>query len=184
MHVKTRKYSRLIHIYLSLFFSILIIGYALSGLVLNHRRDFNPDYKISNIDTTIPGIFPLSEKPKLTTIKEWIKQIDQKAKYTKHYFYNDRTLKIFLKQNSSMQIDLNNGAVFYEKLERRHVFYHLNNLHLNRNKFWTYFADFFAISLILITISGILMIKPKILLRKYLIIILIGLAIPLIFIFI
>ena len=49
----------------------------------------------------------------------------------------------------------------YEKLTPRYVISALTRLHYNPGKWWTYFADFFAVGLIILTITGLIMIKGK-----------------------
>ena len=41
-----RKWSRPVHRDLSFFFSGVLLIYAASGFMLNHKRDFNSDYSI------------------------------------------------------------------------------------------------------------------------------------------
>ena len=41
-----RKWSRLLHRDLSFFFAGILMIYAISGFMLNHKKDFNYDYLI------------------------------------------------------------------------------------------------------------------------------------------
>ena len=41
-----RKWSRLLHRDLSFFFAGILMIYAISGFMLNHKKDFNSDYLI------------------------------------------------------------------------------------------------------------------------------------------
>ena len=41
-----RKWSRPVHRDLSFFFSGVLLIYAVSGFMLNHKRDFNSDYSV------------------------------------------------------------------------------------------------------------------------------------------
>ena len=40
-----RKWSRLLHRDLSFFFAGILMIYAISGFMLNHKKDFNSDYR-------------------------------------------------------------------------------------------------------------------------------------------
>ena len=58
-------------------------------------------------------------------------------------------------------VDTGSGIGVHEKLVRRPVFSFMTKLHYNPGRAWTYFADAFAIAMILITLSGICMMKGK-----------------------
>lgn len=47
----------------------------------------------------------------------------------------------------------------YEGVKRRPLISSMVQLHFNPGKWWTWFADAFAVCLIIITVSGIVMIK-------------------------
>lgn len=179
-----RKWSRTIHRDLSFFFSGVIIIYAISGFVLNHKKDFNSNYSIKTYEFNIEGSYPLSQemftKEKVIAILE---PYNEAKNYTKHYFPSDETMKVFLKGGSSMEVNLENGNALYEQLRKRPIISKFNWLHYNPNKWWTIFSDIFAFSLIVITLTGLIITRGK----KGLwgrggIELLIGIIIPLLFI--
>ena len=43
---RVRKWSRSLHRDLSYFFTGVLVVYAVSGFMLNHKKDFNSDYSI------------------------------------------------------------------------------------------------------------------------------------------
>ena len=49
----------------------------------------------------------------------------------------------------------------YESLRRRPLVSTMTTMHYNPNKWWTWFADAFAVALITITLTGLLMLKGK-----------------------
>lgn len=53
-----RKWSRPVHRDLSFFFSGVLLIYAASGFMLNHKRDFNSDYSIRRQEVTLPETRP------------------------------------------------------------------------------------------------------------------------------
>jgi hypothetical protein len=157
-----RKWSRIIHRDLSFFFSGVIIIYAISGFVLNHKKDFNSDYSIKTYDFNIEGSYPLSQelftKEKVITILE---PYNEASNYTKHYFPQSETMKVFLKGGSSLQVDLASGNGLYEQVRKRPIISQFNWLHYNPHKWWTIFSDIFAFSLIVITLTGLVMTRGK-----------------------
>lgn len=180
-----RKWSRIIHRDLSFFFSGVIIIYAISGFVLNHKKDFNSDYSINTFNFNIAGNYPLHQddftKERVLSILEPYKEA---TNYTKHYFPNDNSMKVFLKGGSSLEIDLTDGTGLYERVRKRPIISQMNWLHYNPNKWWTLFSDIFAFALIIITITGLLITRGKKGLRgRGGIELIIGMLIPLGFIF-
>ena len=157
-----RKWSRIIHRDLSFFFSGVIIIYAISGFVLNHKKDFNSDYSIKTYDLNVEGNYHLSQelltKEKVISILE---PYNEANNYTKHYFPNNGTMKVFLKGGSSLEVDLANGNGLYEQVRKRPIISQFNWLHYNPHKWWTIFSDIFAFSLIVITLTGLLMTRGK-----------------------
>ena len=60
--VHLRKWFRIIHRDLSFFFSGVLIIYAVSGIMLNHRGDINPNYTIKRHSLQAEGTFPITEE--------------------------------------------------------------------------------------------------------------------------
>lgn len=157
-----RKWSRIIHRDLSYFFAGVIFIYTVSGVLLNHKKDFNADYNIRQEKRQVPGYFPkIPADFTETYILSLLHPLNEASNYTKHYFPNDRQMKVFLKGGSSVVVDIQTGETLYESVKKRPVFSALNRLHYNPGRWWTVFSDIFAFSLILITLSGLIMVKGK-----------------------
>ena len=91
-------------------------------------------------------------------------------------------MKVFLKGGSSLVVDTQTGAAVYEKLERRFLLSDMVKLHYNPGKWWTTFSDVFAVSLILITLTGLVMVKgPKGFWGRGGILFLVGIIVPILF---
>ncbi len=181
-----RKWSRTIHRDLSFFFSGIILVYAFSGIFLNHKADFNSNYSIKQHEFTVKGQHPLNASDfNAERVKEELLQpYDETQNYTKHYFPDSLTMKVFLKGGSSMVLSLETGKGVYESVKKRQIISSINRLHYNPNKWWTIFSDIFIGSLIIITITGLIMNKGKKgLMGRGGIELIIGIIIPLLFIF-
>lgn len=139
----------------------VILIYAVSGITMNHLKDFNPKYDITVNNYTVKGTFPTSHKFNKNEIIQLLKEVGEQDNYIKHFYPNNSTVKVFLKSGSSYILDTQTGNVAYEGIKKRPVFYQLSFLHYNPGTWWTYFSDLFAVCLILICISGILMNKGK-----------------------
>jgi len=157
-----RKWFRIIHRDLAFFFSGVVIIYAVSGIMLNHRNSINPNYTIRLQSLQAEGKFPMTkESVSKATVIDMLKPIKEEKNYTKHYFPENDKMKVFLKGGSSLEVDMQSGKAVYEALKRRPIISHFNRLHYNPGRWWTIFSDIFAVSLIIITITGILMNKGK-----------------------
>ena len=91
-------------------------------------------------------------------------------------------LKVFLKGGSSLTVRLSDGEAFYEKLTRRPVLGAMTRLHYNPGRWWTWFSDLFAVGLVAIVASGLLLLKgPKGLRGRGGVELAAGIAVPLLF---
>lgn len=181
-----RKWFRIIHRDLSYFFAGVICIYAISGICLNHKRDFNSNITISREQVIMKGSFPFAaDSVSKDMIHAFTAQLPDNETYTRHSSVGKDALKMFFKGGSSLEIDMNNGTALYEKVRRRPLFSSLNRLHYNPTRWWTWFSDIFAASLLIITLTGLFMVQgPKGLKGRGGIEFLIGILIPLLFIFI
>ena len=179
-----RKWLRNIHRELSYLFAGVICVYAISGICLNHKRDFNSNITISRHDLTLAGEFPsVADSVDKETLHTLITQIPDTETYTKHATVGENSVKVFFKGGSSLEIDMNTGSAKYEKIRRRPFFSSLNRLHYNPTRWWTWFSDIFAVCLLIITVTGLFMLKgPKGLIGRGGLEFLIGILIPLLFI--
>lgn len=177
-----RKWSRIIHRDLSYLFAGMILIYALSGILMNHRGDLNPHYSVERKEFNVT--LDLTDKAKVDKerVLAVLEPIGEAANYTKHYFPKDGQMKVFLKGGSNLSVDMQTGEAVYEKLERRFLLSDMVKLHYNPGRWWTMFSDVFAVSLVLITLTGMLILKgPKGLWGRGGILFIIGILIPVLF---
>jgi hypothetical protein len=89
--------------------------------------------------------------------------LDQYAsgeKYKNHYFPSEDEIKIFI-QDGSVNINTTTGIGVVETSKRRAIFHQVNYLHYNPRKWWTIFSDIYAVSLIILAVSGLFILKGK-----------------------
>ncbi len=159
MNIKWRKINRIFHRDLGYLFFGMTIIYALSGIAVNHLKDWNPNYivKIKEINLGYSLNKDNINKEQVLSI---LSEYDEGNNYKKYYFPRENTLKIFLR-NGSAEIDINTGIGKIEKIKKRQVFNQVNYLHYNPVKWWTVFSDIFSGSLIIIAITGLFVLKGK-----------------------
>ncbi len=154
-----RKINRVLHRDFGYFFVATSIIYGLSGIALNHLNDWNPSYVV-NTRTIRVNDLPPKENITRNYVFTLLDRLGEKNNYKKYYFPKNNRLKIFL-DGGSVVIDLDSGEGIIEKLRRRKVFHDMNYLHYNPGTWWTWFSDIYAGALILLSITGLFILRGK-----------------------
>ncbi|MFC2117562.1 PepSY-associated TM helix domain-containing protein [Bacteroidota bacterium] len=157
---KLRKWSRILHRDIGFFFIGTTIIYGLSGIALNHMKDWNPNYIVSrrNLITELDLNKSQNVEDNVLTLLD---RIDNRKNYRSYYFPNSTTIKIFLKGGSSVIVNTITGEGVAEFLKKRAVFYQSNVLHYNPTNWWKWFSDIFAGALIFFAITSTIMVRGK-----------------------
>ncbi len=160
MKINWRKVNNVLHRDVGYFFFGMCIIYAISGIALNHISDWDPNYIIENKSVQVD---PESVNSSMTgeQVKAMLSQLDVEKKIKKHYYPNPQTLKVFL-NGGSLTLNVQSGNGFLETVDRRPILFEVNYLHYNHTKFlWTWFSDIFAVALILLSFTGLFVLKGK-----------------------
>lgn len=155
--VVLRRWCRVIHRDLSFFFAGIILIYAVSGIVMNHKNSINPHYTVTRTEYKIAE--DLSDKSRVNeeTVKALLEPLGEVKNFTKYYYPKPDRIKVFLKGGSSLVVDTQSGDAVYESVKRRPLISSMVQIHYNPGRWWTWFADAFAVCLIIITLSGLVM---------------------------
>jgi hypothetical protein len=181
MAFKWRKWNKVVHRDFGYFFLGMTIIYALSGIAINHMKDWNPNYVLTVEDILIA---PMSEKPDKADLLKILATYGEEENYRNHYFPSDDLVKIFIDDGTAF-IDLTSGEGLIEKTKKRAVFREVNYLHYNPIKYWTWFSDIFSGALILLGITGILIPRgAKGITKRGAWLTILGFVIPMIYLFI
>jgi hypothetical protein len=163
----------------------VLLIYAVSGFMLNHKRDFNSDYSVRRTELVFAQEIPRAEQEwTRARAEELLLRVGEEGNYLKHYFPEPDRLKVFIRGGSSLTVDLASGHAVYESIRKRPVLSSLNRLHYNPSRWWTVFSDVFLAGLIVIVLSGLVMMRgPKGLRGRGGVELIAGILIPLLFIF-
>lgn len=173
-----RRWCRVLHRDLSYLFAGMVMIYAISGIYMNHRDKINPHYSVTRTVYQLADLPPQAEMDR-EAVEKVMGEVGVSERYTKHYFPSANHLKVFLKGGSSLEVDITSGKAVYESLRRRPLVSSMTTMHYNPNRWWTWFSDAFAVALLVITLTGLLMVKgSKGLWGRGGIELLIGIAIP------
>ncbi|HBC79479.1 MAG TPA: hypothetical protein DEO60_12980 [Bacteroidales bacterium] len=177
------RFNRVTHRDIGYLIAGLTIIYAISGIALNHKHDWNPNYIIENsgFKTDVNITRETLNKEKALEI---LKNVPGNPDYKTWYFPSGNILTIFI-EGGSVRINTKTGAGTIERITKRPLFYQLNFLHYNPGRWWKYFSDIFCICLILVTVTGLFLVKGKNgITRRGAILTGIGIILPLLFLFI
>jgi hypothetical protein len=177
------KLNRVTHRDLGYLIAGLTIIYAISGIALNHKNNWNPNYIFDNrsFTTNIPiNRESFNNKDAINILRSI--QADQEFKA--FHFPSGNKVTIFI-NNGFVQVNALTGEGVIQKISKRPLFYQLNFLHYNPGKWWKYFSDIFCVALILVTITGLFLIKGKNgITKRGAILTIIGIILPLLFLLI
>ncbi|MGZ2368355.1 PepSY-associated TM helix domain-containing protein [Ancylomarina sp. YFZ004] len=157
--MRSKQYwYRLLHRDFGYFYVGLILCFSISGIALNHRDIFNAQtYVVRNEPIQLENIDSLSISP-----ESYIKNISPSITNNKFrgVRMNKNEARVYF-EDAFANIDLLTGKGEIEYIETIPVLGHMSILHKLMNKWWVWFSDIFALALILISITGILLSKGK-----------------------
>lgn len=146
---------RNLHRDLGYFYIGLIISFAFSGILMNHRdsweaEKYNVDVK--EIEIKVPAKDEITEE----FARNFISKYDIKDTFRK-FKIKDSSLRISYK-NTDVEVDLTTGKGEIETYKKTPIISSMIKLHKNTSNWWIYYGDIFGISLITIAITGAIMI--------------------------
>ncbi|PID92200.1 MAG: hypothetical protein CSA96_04480 [Bacteroidetes bacterium] len=178
-----RKLNRSLHRDLGYLFFGMCLVYGVSGIALNHgvSRHWDPGLIHRTARYQYPGTLQKASFGK-EELQRILKLCGEEKSFKQFYFPDEEHAMLYLK-GGHIEVNLADGSIHLTRIRNRPVFRELNYLHYNKpRKLWTWFSDLFALSLILLAITGIFITKGKKGLKgRGAVLVLIGIAIPLLF---
>jgi hypothetical protein len=156
-----RKVCRFLHREFGYFAVGLTVVYAISGVAVNHVHHWNPNYadsvetyRIDPIDLETAGDTRAITETVLARLA-----LDEPVKNT--WRASPERLDVFV-EGATLEVHLPTGAVTRRGLDERPLLFDVNFMHLNAGKgFWTVVADFYAVLLFVLAITGIFLVRGK-----------------------
>jgi len=144
-------------------FGYLVIGltivFAVSGIALNHVKDWNPNYQVERL-THKMVLNPKQSDAQLNEALLAMFPINMQIKAT--YWETPKRYKLFFDSGGTLTANFAHEIAIYEKITARPILKKFNTLHLNELKFgWIIFSDIYAGLLIFLAISSLFMVKGK-----------------------
>ncbi len=148
---KVQRWFRVLHRDIGYLAVGITLVYALSGFFLSHKNIFSGT-KTEKFMANFP-----KELKNDTFIKYWNTNTSVKVN---HFKESDNQIKVFL-EGGTGHYDKSSGEVYYEIYHKRPIIIFLNQLHNNQKKGWIYIADIYALLLIFLAVSGLIMVNGK-----------------------
>jgi hypothetical protein len=153
-----RPWLRAFHRDIGYFAVGLTIVYALSGIAVNHLKDWDPNFKqvslTHHVALPLPADDDAAAKSALAAlgVHEQPREVYRASAAQLDVVFDKRTF----------HVDTTTGVVHEEGQTARPVLRAANWLHLNRGKkAWTYVADTYAAFLLFLAVSGLFMIPGR-----------------------
>lgn len=136
----------------------LTFVYALSGLAVNHIKDWDPNFTQVQKTHQLQGPFPKDDQ---AAAKKALMAIGVNAPPEDVFRVSKTELEIVL-GDITYHLDSTSGVLREEGQKPRLLLRTANWLHLNRGKkAWTYIADSYAVFLLFLASSGLFMIRGR-----------------------
>jgi hypothetical protein len=147
--------ARNIHRDLGYFYIGLIISFAFSGILMNHRDYWHPEkYTVATKAITVQ--LPTEEKISEKYAEELGKTLGIEDKIRRHSIKKG-TFKISFEQHD-VEIDMKTGKGEIVSFVKTPIISQTMKLHKSTSNWWIYYSDIFGLSLITIALTGAIMI--------------------------
>ena len=149
-----RRFLRIIHRDLGFLMVGISLVYGISGIYLNHLDGKDPAFRIEAKTVQLPANLNNDELK-----SAWDKD-EKLPKLNKVLRIDDSQSRLFLDGGIGVYNSIT-GSLNYELNKKRILIYWINKLHYNKVKGWSTVADIFAVSLILLAITGLFIVTGK-----------------------
>jgi hypothetical protein len=147
---------RNLHRDLGYFYMGLIVSFAFSGLLMNHREMWHAD-KYTTETKAIEVQLPQKEEITEEFAKELGKKLGINDKFRRRMVKKEEFKISF--ENHDVEIDMKTGKGEIVSFIKTPIISQTMKLHKSTSNFWIYYSDIFALSLITIALTGTIMIK-------------------------
>ena len=151
-----KKTFRNLHRDLGYFYIGLIVSFALSGLMMNHRDMWHPE-KYTTETKAIKVQLPEESEITDDFAEDLGKKLEIDDKMRRQTVKKE-TFKISF-ENTDVEIDMKTGKGEIISFIKTPIISQAMSLHKNTSNFWIYYSDIFALSLITIALTGTIMVK-------------------------
>jgi len=155
-----RRWNAVVHRDLGYLCAGLTIVYAVSGVAVNHRADWNPSYATRTDAVSLSGV-DLSAPTSDAFIGAVLARVGLEGHVRGTFRPDPSTMQVFL-EGATVTVDLARAEATVEMVRERALLRQANFLHLNEGKkLWTWMADAYAVALLLLAVTGLFVLRGK-----------------------
>lgn len=163
MSPKIRNFFRNYHRDIAYVFSGLIIAFSISGIALNHRREFNSrQYTMTSEEIKLN--LPTTEEYSDEIAQDLAPQLGIGNEY-RRFLIREGNLRLYF-EGAMAEVDLETGEGTLDFFGRRYGLAEMADLHQTTNPAWIWYSDIFGVAMLFITISGMFIAGGKHSFRK------------------
>ncbi len=158
--MKWRKWNNIVHRDVGYLCIGLTLVYAISGVAVNHVADWNPNFDISTVTSSI-GPVETVDREQGDVVTDVLARLNIEGEVRSSFRPEPEVLEIFL-EGTTVAVHLTDGSASVETIASRTGLREMNFLHLNHpKKLWTLMADLYAVALATLAITGMFVLKGK-----------------------
>lgn len=155
-----RRWNTAVHRDLGYLCAGLTLVYAISGVAVNHRSDWNPSWSITSQTVALGALNPDAPASE-DFAREVLDQVGLGGAIRGTFRPDPETVDIFL-DGGTVRVDLAAGEASVETVRPRFLLRAFNFLHLNEAKrLWTWMADLYAVALALLALTGLFVLRGR-----------------------
>lgn len=160
MASRWRRWNAAIHRDLGYLCAGLTVVYAVSGLAVNHRADWNPNYALRETTASLEGV-DLSDPRAPGFAERVLGALEVEGRFRGTFRPDPDTYQIFL-EGTTVTVDLPSRTASFQETKGRPGLRQANFLHLNEaKKLWTWMADLYAVALLILAVTGLFVLRGK-----------------------
>jgi hypothetical protein len=152
--MKIRYWLRVVHRDLGFLVVGISLVYGISGIYLNHLDGRDPAFR------TEEGSLQLSSDLTLSELEAAWNERDDLPPLKKILRIDETHSRLMLDGGIGVYNSAD-GRIDYERHTKRIFVYWINRLHYSKVKHWSPVADFYAVSLIFLAVSGVVIVRGK-----------------------
>ncbi|MDT8342654.1 MAG: PepSY-associated TM helix domain-containing protein [Longimicrobiales bacterium] len=138
----------------------LTLVYAVSGVAVNHRADWNPSYHITAETTQLGALDPAAPASEAFA-RSVLDELGIRGGIRGTFRPDPGSVEIFLEEGT-VAVDLATGVATVKVVRPRFLLRVFNFLHLNEpRRLWTWMADLYAVGLALLALTGLFVLKGQ-----------------------
>ena len=153
-----RRLNNVLHRDLGYLAAGLTLVYAVSGVAVNHREDWNPSWKV---EVEKRSFAPVPVEDRETMTAALVERLALPGPPRSSFRSAPHLVELFY-EGWSVKADATAGTATIERPRGRRVLREVNFLHLNEPKgLWTWVADLYAVVLALLAVTGLFVLKGR-----------------------